>query len=75
MVQVLDKKHTADLFLPKLRETPDERLQHLISAHEGKLAASFDELLGSGGSPDESADDIIKAVREWRDFPNNGSHN
>ncbi|MCY7346844.1 MAG: hypothetical protein LH614_11570 [Pyrinomonadaceae bacterium] len=73
MAQVLDKPQKVQSFLPNLKETPEERLQHLIAEHKGKLAASYEELLGSDGDDDETADDIIKAVREWRDFSVNRS--
>ena len=33
------------------------------------LAATFEELLGDGGPADETADDMISAVRAWRDAP------
>jgi hypothetical protein len=33
------------------------------------LAMTFDELLGGDITPDETADDIIRAVREMRDTP------
>lgn len=69
MVQVLDRPQKIPTFLPTLEVTPEERLKRLIGEHKGKLAASYDELLGGGGLPGETADDIIKAVREWRDFP------
>ncbi len=68
MTQVLDKSQKVNAVLPKLKVKPEERLQHLIAEHKGKLAASYEELLGGEITNDETADDIIKAVREWRDF-------
>ena len=35
------------------------------------LAMTFDELLRSDDAPDETADDIIRAVQEWRGAPSN----
>jgi len=33
------------------------------------LAMTFDDLLGDDDATDETADDIICAVRAWRDVP------
>jgi len=33
------------------------------------LAMTFDDLLGDDDATDETADDIIRAVRAWRDVP------
>lgn len=33
------------------------------------LAMTFEELFNSDASPDETADEIIQAVRQWRDTP------
>jgi hypothetical protein len=33
------------------------------------LAMTFDDLLGDDDATDETADDIIGAVRAWRDVP------
>lgn len=35
--------------------------------HEVRLAMTFEELLGDDETTDESASDIIRAVRAWRD--------
>ncbi len=56
----------------RARETKEarEKLMRLAEAQGATLATSFDELLGSGGDDtDETADDIIRAVREWRNTP------
>jgi hypothetical protein len=37
------------------------------------LATEFDDLLGDGGPSDETADEMIRAIREWRDTPSNRS--
>ncbi len=36
---------------------------------------TFDELLGSDNAPDETAEDIIRAVRMWRDTPDGKRRN
>jgi hypothetical protein len=37
------------------------------------LATNFDDLLGDGGPSNETADEMIQTIREWRDTPSNGS--
>lgn len=69
MVQVLDKPQKVKSSPSQAKTTAEKRLQYLIEQHSGKLACSFDRLLGGGGERDETADDIINAVREWRDLP------
>ena len=32
----------------------------------------YEELFGGGDRPDETADEIIQAVRQWRHTPANG---
>ena len=44
-------------------------LLHRAVAEGRPLAATFDELLNEEGADDETADDMIRAVREWRDMP------
>jgi hypothetical protein len=39
------------------------------AAQDTRLAANFAELLGDGGPADETADDMIHAMRAWRDAP------
>lgn len=36
------------------------------------LAMTFDELLGDDTAPDETADELIQAVRQGRDMPSGG---
>ena len=67
MVQVLDKPQKVKSSPSQAKTTAEKRLQYLIEQHRGKLASSFNELIGSGNGRDETADDIIKAVRDWRD--------
>jgi hypothetical protein len=35
------------------------------------LAMTFDELIHSDDAPEETADDIVRAVQEWRNAPSN----
>jgi len=39
----------------------------LAESQRATLATSFADLLGDGGPPEETADDMIRATREWRD--------
>jgi hypothetical protein len=39
----------------------------LVEAQGVCLATTFDDLLGEADATDETADDIIRAVRAWRD--------
>jgi len=57
------------------RDTAEARAELLrLSEQQGtRLATTFEELLGDGGASDETADDIIRAVREWRDQPTHRS--
>jgi hypothetical protein len=39
----------------------------LVEQQDVCLATTFDDLLGEADATDETADDIIRAVRAWRD--------
>ena len=39
----------------------------LAQSQRATLATSFDDLLGDGGPADETADEMIQAIWEWRD--------
>lgn len=41
-------------------------LLRAAAAQSSRLAATFEELLGDGSPADETADDMIRAVRAWR---------
>jgi hypothetical protein len=41
----------------------------LVQRQRATLAISFGDLVGDGGPPDETADQMIQAIREWRDGP------
>ena len=45
----------------------------LVKGQQTALATSFTDLLGDGGPSDETADEMIQAVREWRDTASNRS--
>ncbi len=45
----------------------------LAQSQRDTLVTSFGDLLGDGGPPEETADEMIQAIREWRDAPSNGS--
>ena len=41
----------------------------LAQQKQSALATTFQDLLGNGGPPDETADEMIGAIREWRNTP------
>jgi hypothetical protein len=41
----------------------------LTQSQRTALATSFADLLADGGHPDETADEMIQAIRAWRDTP------
>jgi len=45
----------------------------LVQGQRTALATGFTDLLGDGGPSDETADEMIRAIREWRDTPSNRS--
>jgi len=45
-----------------------EEILRLAERQRASLAAKFEDLLGDGGPADETADEMIRAIREWRDF-------
>jgi hypothetical protein len=45
----------------------------LVQGQRTTLATGFADLLGDGGPSDETADEMIRAVREWRDTPSHRS--
>ena len=71
MQQVSDTNYQSQSSPIKLKETPEERLQRLIAEHKGKLATSFEELLGpkTGQTQEEiraEVDDFLRLREEWR---------
>jgi hypothetical protein len=45
----------------------------LAQGQRTALATGFSDLLGGGGPSDETADEMIRAIREWRDTPSSRS--
>jgi hypothetical protein len=45
-----------------------EEILRLSESQRSHLATRFDDLLGDGGPPDETADEMIRAIREWRPY-------
>ena len=45
----------------------------LVQGQRTALATDFNDLLGDGGPDDETADEMIRAIREWRDTPSDRS--
>ena len=45
----------------------------LAQGERTALATGFADLLGDGGPSDESADEMNRAIREWRDTASNRS--
>jgi biotin synthase-like enzyme len=50
-----------------------EEILRLAESRQANLATKFEDLLGDGGPPDEKADEMIRAIREWRDVPSTRS--
>jgi hypothetical protein len=48
-------------------------LLRLSQSQRDTLATSFGDLLGNGGPSDETADEMIQAIRELRDTQSNKS--
>lgn len=44
-----------------------QKLLRLAESQGSNLASQFEDLLGDGGRPNETADEMISAIREWRD--------
>lgn len=71
MPQILERNNPSGATFIKLKETPEERLQRLIADHKGKLATSFEELLGpaTGQTQEEiqaEVNDFLQMREEWR---------
>ena len=57
-------------------ETAAQARTEILRMAEGQhtaLATDFADLLGDGGPSDETADEMIQAIRDWRDTPSNRS--
>lgn len=68
------KRIDADALNERVVETlAREEILRLAESQSSNLARKFDDLLGDGGPPDETADEMICAIREWRDVPSTRS--
>jgi hypothetical protein len=56
---------------PRVDAARDEILRQALK--QPSLANTFEDLLGDGGPPNETADEMIRAIREWRDVPSTRS--
>ena len=45
----------------------------MVQGQQTALATDFQSLLGDGGPADETADEMIRAIREWRNTRSNRS--
>lgn len=57
-------------------ESAAHALAEMLRLMQGKhttLATSFADLLGDGGPTDETAEEMIGTIREWRDTPSDRS--
>ena len=50
-----------------------DEILRLAQGQRTALATGFADLLGDGGPTDETADEMIQAIREWRDIPSKRS--
>lgn len=57
--------------LPQDGAARDEILRQAFK--QPSLANTFEDLLGDGGPPNETADEMISAIRKWRDVPSTRS--
>jgi len=56
--------------LNRVPGAPVARDRILRQTHKQRsLANTFEDLLGDGGPVEETADEMIRVIREWRDFP------
>ena len=46
-----------------------EELLRTAKVGRANLATKFEDLLGDGSPADETADEMVRAIREWRDLP------
>lgn len=71
MQEILEQSLLSNSVLLKLKETPEERRNRLLAGYKGKLATSFEELLGpkTGQIQEEiqaEIDDFLRLREEWR---------
>lgn len=46
-----------------------KEILRLAESQRANLASKFDDLMGDGGPPDETADEMVRMIRKWRDVP------
>ena len=71
MVRQLDPNLDA---LKRRKEAAAEarsEMLRLAQLQRNGLATSFHDLLGDGGPLEETADEMIQTIREWRNTPSN----
>ena len=64
-MKIIDTENLNDV--PRGRIAREEILR--AASNQRSLATTFEDLLGDGGQPNETADEMIRAIREARDFP------
>ena len=62
----IDSDHPRNM---RSSEVVRAEMLRLAQQQKSALATTFQELLGNGGPPDETADEMISAIRQWRDTP------
>ena len=46
-----------------------EELLRMAKGNRVNLETKFEDLLGDGGPADETADEMVRTIRAWRDVP------
>lgn len=67
------KRIDADQINGRAEMIARQEILRLAEIQRSSLATQFDDLLGDGGPPDETADEMIRAIRKWRDVPSTRS--
>lgn len=67
------KRIDADQINGRAEMMARQEILRLAESQRSSLATQFDDLLGDGGPPDETADEMIRAIRKWRDVPSTRS--
>jgi hypothetical protein len=68
-MKVIDTENLGDASGNRIAR--DELLRQ--ARNQRTLANSFEDLLGDGGPTEETADEMIRAIRQWRDVPSTRS--
>lgn len=67
------KRMDTDSFIQSASEVEAREILRLAKHEQTNLATSFEDLLGEGGPPEETADEMIRAIREYREVPSTRS--